>query len=110
MANVSVDGNDHGGAVITPLSDLLWKEITKLRQQEIVQLNSVIKELKEPKNTIEALVEHILEETNTPTTDTPKHECEFITDPERGKCSFCEAWGIALPMVYPDLFEEVRKD
>ena len=46
MANVSVDGNDHGGAVITPLSDLLWKEITKLRQ-EIVQLNSVIKELKE---------------------------------------------------------------
>lgn len=105
MANVSVDGNDHGGAVITPLSDLLWKEITKLRQ-EIVQLNSVIKELKEPKSIIESLVQHILEETHTPETDTPKHQCEFITDPERGKCSFCEAWGAALPMVYPDVFQD----
>ena len=105
MANVSVDGNDHGGAVITPLSDLLWKEITKLRQ-EIVQLNSVIKELKEPKSIIESLVQHILEETHTPETDTPKHQCEFITDPERGKCSFCEAWGTALLMVYPDVFQD----
>ena len=105
MANVSVDGNDHGGAVITPLSDLLWKEITKLRQ-EIVQLNSVIKELKEPKSIIESLVQHILEETHTPETDTPKHQCEFITDPERGKCSFCKAWGTALLMVYPDVFQD----
>ena len=101
MANVSVGDNDHGDKVLPPLSDLLWKEITKLRQQEIVQLNSVIKELKEPKSIIESLVQHILEET-----DTPKHQCEFLTDPERGKCSFCEAWGAALLMVYPDVFQD----
>jgi hypothetical protein len=55
---------------------------------------------------IESLVQHILEETDTPETDTPKHQCEFLTDPERGKCSFCEAWGTALPMVYPDVFQD----
>ena len=36
--------NDHGDKVL-PLSDLLWEEVTKLRQ-EVVRLNNVIKELK----------------------------------------------------------------
>jgi len=36
--------NDHGDKVL-PLSDLLWEEVTKLRQ-EIVRLNNVINELK----------------------------------------------------------------
>lgn len=44
MVNGFVGDNDHGDKVL-PLSDLLWEEVTKLRQ-EIVQLNNVIKELK----------------------------------------------------------------
>lgn len=46
MSDVFVGDNDHGDTPLPPLSDLLWEEITKLRQ-EIVQLNTVIKELKE---------------------------------------------------------------
>jgi len=45
MAINFVGDNDHGDKVL-PLSDLLWEEVTKLRQ-EIVRLNNVINELKE---------------------------------------------------------------
>lgn len=45
MSDVFVGDNDHGDKVL-PLSDLLWEEVTKLRQ-EIVRLNNVINELKE---------------------------------------------------------------
>jgi hypothetical protein len=44
MANMFTGDNDHGDKVL-PLSDLLWEEVTKLRQ-EIVRLNNVINELK----------------------------------------------------------------
>lgn len=44
MANTFVGDNDHGDKVL-PLSDLLWEEVTKLRQ-EVVRLNNVINELK----------------------------------------------------------------
>ncbi len=43
MANTFVGDNDHGDKVL-PLSDLLWEEVTKLRQ-EVVRLNNVINEL-----------------------------------------------------------------
>ena len=44
MANMFTGDNDHGDKVL-PLSDLLWEEVTKLRQ-EVVRLNNVINELK----------------------------------------------------------------
>jgi hypothetical protein len=44
MSNTFVGDNDHGDKVL-PLSDLLWEEVTKLRQ-EVVRLNNVINELK----------------------------------------------------------------
>jgi hypothetical protein len=44
MANTFVGDNDHGDKVL-PLSDLLWEEVTKLRQ-EVVRLDNVINELK----------------------------------------------------------------
>ena len=44
MADVFVGDNDHGDTPVPPLSDLLWAEVTTLRQ-EIVRLNNVIKEL-----------------------------------------------------------------
>jgi hypothetical protein len=44
MANTFVGDNDHGDKVL-PLSDLLWEEVTKLRQ-EVVRLNNAINELK----------------------------------------------------------------
>jgi hypothetical protein len=44
MANTFVGDNDHGDKVL-PLSDLLWEEVTKLRQ-EVVRLNNVINELR----------------------------------------------------------------
>ena len=44
MSDVFVGDNDHGDKVL-PLSDLLWEEVTKLRQ-EVVRLNNVINELK----------------------------------------------------------------
>lgn len=45
MTNIFVGDNDHGDTPLPPLSDLLWEEVNKLRQ-EIVRLNNVIKELK----------------------------------------------------------------
>ena len=45
MANMFTGDNDHGDTPLPPLSDLLWEEVNKLRQ-EIVRLNTVIKELK----------------------------------------------------------------
>ena len=62
---------------------------------------------KDSKDIIENLVIHILETNETTKINTPPHECEFLTDPERGKCSFCETWGSAMMLVYPDQFEEV---
>jgi hypothetical protein len=62
---------------------------------------------KDSKDIIENLVIHILETNKTTKINTPPHECEFLTDPERGKCSFCETWGSAMMLVYPDQFEEV---
>ena len=44
MANMFTGDNNHGDKVL-PLSDLLWEEVTKLRQ-EVVRLNNVINELK----------------------------------------------------------------
>jgi hypothetical protein len=44
MSDVFVGDNDHGDTPVPPLSDLLWAEVTTLRQ-EIVRLNNVIKEL-----------------------------------------------------------------
>ncbi len=44
MAINFIGDNDHGDKVL-PLSDLLWEEVTKLRQ-EVVRLNNVINELK----------------------------------------------------------------
>ena len=44
MTDVFVGDNDHGDTPLPPLSDLLWAEVTKLRQ-EVVRLNNVIKEL-----------------------------------------------------------------
>ena len=39
MTDIFVGDNDHGDTPLPPLSDLLWAEVTKLRQ-EIVQLNN----------------------------------------------------------------------
>ncbi len=44
MAINFIGDNEHGDKVL-PLSDLLWEEVTKLRQ-EVVRLNNVINELK----------------------------------------------------------------
>ena len=123
MSNTFVGDNDHGDTPLPPLSDLLWEEVTKLRQ-EVVRLNKVINELKslderntsvknsyqkflvkiskDSKDIIENLVIHILETNKTTKINTPPHECEFGTDPERGKCSFCETWGSAIMLVYPN--------
>lgn len=76
--------------------------------QAIVNLCEENDELhKESKDIIESLVIHILETNNTTKISTPPHECEFVTQPERGKCSFCEAWGSAMMLVYPD---EIKED
>jgi hypothetical protein len=45
MANMFTGDNDHGDTPLPPLSDLLWEEVNKLRQ-EVVRLNNVINELK----------------------------------------------------------------
>ena len=44
MTDIFVGDNDHGDTPLPPLSDLLWAEVNKLRQ-EVVGLNNVIKEL-----------------------------------------------------------------
>lgn len=35
MANTFVGDNDHGDTPLPPLSDLLWAEVTKLRQDKV---------------------------------------------------------------------------
>ena len=35
MANIFVGDNDHGDTPLPPLSDLLWAEVTKLRQDKV---------------------------------------------------------------------------
>lgn len=36
---------------------------------------------------------------------TPKHECEFKTDPEKGHCDFCCHFWEAVGEVFPNKFE-----
>ena len=35
MANMFIGDNDHGDTPLPPLSDLLWAEVTKLRQDKV---------------------------------------------------------------------------
>ena len=106
MSDVFVGDNDHGDTPLPPLSDLLWAEVTKLRQDKVRLEEDMNKLRKESKDIIENLVIYILETNETTKINTPPHECEFITEPEHGKCSFCETWGSAMMLVYPNQIEE----
>jgi hypothetical protein len=44
MTDIFVGDNDHGDTPLPPLSDLLWAEVNKLRQ-EVVGLYNVINEI-----------------------------------------------------------------
>ncbi len=33
---------------------------------------------------------------------TPKHECAYKTNPERGHCRFCKDWADAVEMTFPE--------
>ena len=67
------------------------------------------KERDEAKELVKFLIDHITESLDCTdiTQVIPPHECDFSTNPERGKCSFCETWVSAMMLVYPDQFEEV---
>ena len=89
----------------------MWRDGNIMHENCIEDMNKLKEEndklRKDSKDIIENLVIHILETNETTKINTPPHECEFLTDPERGKCSFCETWGSAMMLVYPDQFEEV---
>lgn len=82
----------------------LCKEIDYLT----TQVDTLRKERNEAKELVKFLVDHITESVDCIdiTQVIPPHECEFITEPERGKCSFCETWGSAMMLVYPNQIEE----
>ena len=56
MADIFVGDNDHGDKVL-PLSDLLWEEVTKLRQDK-VRLEEDIVQLAYELNELKALYKH----------------------------------------------------
>ena len=51
-----------------------------------------IKLLRKERDAALAVVDEFIADT-TANNETPIHECEFVTDPEKGKCDSCEAWG-----------------
>jgi hypothetical protein len=57
MANTFVGDNDHGDTPLPPLSDLLWEEVTKLRQDK-VRLEEDIVHLAHELNELQALHKH----------------------------------------------------
>lgn len=83
----------------------MWRDGNIMHENCIEDMNKL---RKESKDIIENLVIHILETNETTKINTPPHECEFITEPERGKCSFCETWGSAMMLVYPNQIEEEK--
>ena len=42
MADVFVGDNDHGDTPLPPLSDLLWAEVTKLRQDKVRREEDIV--------------------------------------------------------------------
>lgn len=57
MSDVFVGDNDHGDTPLPPLSDLLWAEVTKLRQDK-VRLEEDIVHLAFELNELKALYKH----------------------------------------------------
>ena len=57
MSDVFVGDNDHGDTPLPPLSDLLWAEVTKLRQDK-VRLEEDIVYLAFELNELKALYKH----------------------------------------------------
>ena len=51
-----------------------------------------IEQLRKERDAALAVVDEFISDTTT-NNETPTHECEFVTDPEKGKCDACEAWG-----------------
>jgi hypothetical protein len=41
---------------------------------------------------------------------TPKHDCEYSTDPESGKCDFCENYWDAVQLACPEIVDEMREE
>lgn len=41
---------------------------------------------------------------------TPKHECEYGIDPERGKCDFCENYWEAVKLACPEIFDSIQAE
>lgn len=65
-------------------------EVTKAAFRVLVfQIKQLIKERDEARRVLQTVVEEFISDTPQ---QTPKHECEFISDPERGVCSACETW------------------
>ena len=54
----------------------------------ILQVEQLLKE----RDAALAVVDEFIADTAV-NNETPIHECEFVTDPEKGKCDSCEAWG-----------------
>ena len=56
------------------------------------------KERDEARQVLQTVVEEFISDTPQ---QTPKHECEFISDPERGVCSGCETWSDYVRICHP---------
>ena len=58
----------------------------------VAEASDEIKLLRKERDAALAVVDEFISDTTT-NNETPTHECEFVTDPEKGKCDACEAWG-----------------
>lgn len=64
----------------------------KEQRAEIKRLTAELKTALAERDAALAVVNEFIIDT-TVNNKTPIHECEFVTDPEKGKCDKCEAWG-----------------
>ena len=67
-------------------------------ENSIKAIEQLRKERDEARQVLQTVVEEFISDTPQ---QTPKHECEFISDPERGVCSACEAWSDYVRICHP---------
>ena len=68
------------------------EEVFIKHDAECLRLTEQLNKTTLERNAALAVVNEFISDTTT-NNETPTHECEFVTDPEKGKCDACEAWG-----------------
>ena len=93
-ASCGVPWVDHMGIMGVCLNNKALKEDLKDSLEAHDEMRLEITQLRKERDKARRLLQSVVEEfiSDTPN-KTPTHECEFRSNPERGKCGACEVWG-----------------